>query len=192
MTAVSPFGDLPMFAWNVIHADPPWAFANYSEKGEGRNACRHYETMAIGDIAALPVGSLAAQNCALFLWVTDPLLPQGLDIMRAWGFRYATVAFTWAKRTPRDTGWHMGPGYYTRANPETCLLGIMGRMQRVDAAVRQLLVAPVREHSRKPDDAYAGIERLFGSQARLDLFSRQQRPGWTGWGNQTDKFGALA
>lgn len=113
--------------------------------------------------------------------------------MRAWGFRYTTVAFTWAKRSRRDTGWHMGTGYYTRANPETCLLGMTGRMRRVDAGVRQLIVAPVREHSRKPDEVYEGIERLFGpTPSRLDLFSRQQRSGWTSWGNQTDKFGAVA
>ncbi len=182
-----------MFAWNVIHADPPWHFSNYSEEGEGRNACQHYDTMSIDDIAALLVGELAAGNCALFLWVTDPLLPEGLQVMRAWGFRYTTVAFTWAKRSRRDTSWHMGTGYYTRANPEICLLGMTGRMRRVDAGVRQLIVAPVREHSRKPDEAYEGIERLFGpTPSRLDLFSRQQRSGWTSWGNQTDKFEAMA
>lgn len=183
---------LPLLAYSVIHADPPWSFDNYSSKGEGRNPNRHYDTMSIDEIAALPVGHLAADNCALFLWAVDPLLDRAFDVMRAWGFRYVTVAFTWAKRTKRDEGWHMGTGYYTRANPETCLLGIAGRMPRASAAVRQLIVAPLREHSRKPDEVYQGIEQLFGEQRRLDLFSRQERPGWGSWGNETGKFGVAA
>lgn len=181
--------DLPLFSYSVIHADPPWAFDNYSAKGEDRNPNQHYPTMSADEIAAMPVGHLATDNCALFLWAVDPLLDRAFDVMRAWGFRYVTVAFTWAKRSKRDTGWHMGTGYYTRANPETCLLGIAGRMPRVSAGVRQLIVSPLREHSRKPDQVYDGIERLFGEQRRLDLFSRQQRPGWDSWGNETAKFG---
>ena len=188
MTAPPPFSHLQMFGYSIIHADPAWSFANYSEKGEGRNANQHYDTMSVDEIAALPVGQLAAGDCALFLWVTDPLLDEGMRVLKAWGFRYATVAFTWAKRSKNDAAWHMGTGYYTRANPETCLLGIMGRMPRVSAAVRQLIVAPVREHSRKPDEVYVGIEQLFGEQRRVDLFSRQRRAGWDSWGNQADKF----
>lgn len=188
MTAPAPFTGLSMFGYSIIHADPAWLFANYSEKGEGRNPNQHYDCMSIEEIEALPVGELAAGDCALFLWVTDPLLPEGLRVMRSWGFRYVTVAFTWAKRTKRDEGWHMGTGYYTRANPEMCLLGVTGRMSRASAAVRQLIVAPLREHSRKPDEVYTGIEQLFGDQRRVDLFSRQRRAGWDSWGNQTDKF----
>ena len=135
-----PFGDLQMFGYQLLHIDPPWGFENWSEKGEDRNANQHYPTMTWQEIAALPVGHLASNNCACFLWCVDPLLDKGFECLRAWGFRYTTVAFTWAKRTRKGRGWHMSTGYYTRANPETCLLGVTGSMQRQSAAVRQLVV----------------------------------------------------
>lgn len=185
---MSPFAHLPLFGFNIIHADPPWAFENYSEKGEGRNPNQHYPTMGWEQIAALPVGDLAARDCALFLWCVDPLLDRGFDVLRRWGFRFVTVAFTWAKRSSTGAAWHMGTGYYTRANPEVCLLGMMGNLPRQSAAVRQLVVEPIREHSRKPDRIAADIESLFGDIPRIELFARTTRPGWTSWGNQVDKF----
>jgi N6-adenosine-specific RNA methylase IME4 len=188
MTAPAPFTGLDMFGYDIIHADPPWAFENYSERGEGRNPNQHYDTMDWRQIADLPVGHLASANCALFLWAVDPLLDKAFEVMSAWGFRFVTVAFTWAKRSSRDTSWFMGTGYYTRANPETCLLGITGNLPRRDAGVRQLVVDPVREHSRKPDRIADDIVRLFGDRPRVELFARTQRPGWAAWGNQTEKF----
>ena len=188
MFAPAPFENLRMFGYNVIYADPPWAFTNRSPKGEGRNPNQHYSTMSIEQIEELPVRNLAAENCALFLWVTDPLLDRGLETLRRWGFRYTTVAFTWAKRTKNDNGYHMGTGYYTRANPETCLLGMSGRMRRLDAGVRQLVVEPVRQHSRKPDRIRDDIVRLFGPVPRVELFARASAPGWDAWGNETEKF----
>lgn len=192
MSAPPPFDSLRMFGYNIIHADPAWTFENWSEKGEGRNPNQHYSTMSIAEIAALPVGQIAAGDCALFLWVCDPLLDKALEVMRAWGFRYTTVAFTWAKRSKLDSGWHLGTGYYTRANPETCLLGMMGSLPRRDAGVRQLIVEPVREHSRKPDRVADDIVRLFGDLPRVELFARTTRPGWESWGNQVGKFEAAA
>lgn len=178
------FAGLKPFGYNIIHADPPWPFQNYSAKGEDRNPNRHYPTMPIEQIKALPVGDIAAGDCALFLWVVDPLLDQGIETLKAWGFRFTTVAFTWAKRSSRDTAWHMGTGYYTRGNPETCLLGMMGRLERRSGGVRQLIVDPVRQHSRKPDRVADDIVRLFGDLPRVELFSRTSRPGWETWGNQ--------
>lgn len=183
-----PFGDLKMFGYNIIYADPAWPFDNYSTKGESRNPNRHYDTLSIDQIKALEVGHLAAQNCALFLWVTDPLLDKGMEVLKAWGFSYKSVAFTWAKRTKLDTGWHMGTGYTTRSNPETCLLGVMGEMKRKSAAVRQLIVEPIREHSRKPDRVPDDIVKLYGDLPRVELFSRTARPGWDAWGNEVGKF----
>lgn len=187
-----PFGALRPFSYPVIYADPPWPFENYSAKGEGRNPNRHYNTMSIEQIKALPVGHLAAENAALIMWVTDPMLDRGIEVLKHWGFRYCTVAFTWAKRTRRDTGWHIGTGYYTRANPESCLLGMTGRMGLPNSrAVRQLVVEPVREHSRKPDRIYGDIEKLWPGPY-LKLFARQRRPGWDAWGNEVNKFTAPA
>jgi len=81
----------------VIYADPPWRFAAYSEKGEGRSAVAHYDCMNLKELCSLPVSQMVEKDCVLFLWTTDPFLPYGLDLLRAWGFTYKTVAFYWAK-----------------------------------------------------------------------------------------------
>lgn len=188
MSEPANFSGLRMFGYNVVYADPAWPFHNYSTKGESRNPNRHYDTLSIDQIKALPVGHLAAGDCACFLWVTDPLLDRGIEVLRHWGFAYKTVAFTWVKRTKLDTGWHMGTGYTTRSNPEMCLLGMMGSLPRLDAGVRQLVIEPVREHSRKPDRIPGDIVRLFGDVPRVELFARTARKGWDVWGNEVDKF----
>ena len=182
--------DVPLFAYDLIYADPAWPFENYSTKGESRNPNRHYATMSIEQLKALPVGHIAAETAVLAMWVTDPLLPHCIDVMAAWGFRYATVLFTWAKRTRLDTGWHMGTGYYSRANPEMCLLGLNGRRAPAVRDVRQLIVEPVREHSRKPDRCITDLERMFPGGRKIELFARTERPGWDAWGNETKKFEA--
>lgn len=186
------FAHLPMFGFDIIYADPPWSFDNWSEKGEDRNPNQHYDTMGWEEIAALPVGELASRNCACFLWAIDPLLDKAFETLRRWGFRFVTVAFTWAKLNPSGEGYAMGTGYYTRANPEICLLGMAGSMPRLDAGVRQLVVEPRREHSRKPDRIADDIVRLFGDRPRIELFARTKRPGWEAWGNQVEKFEGAA
>ncbi len=144
--------------------------------------------MSLEDIKNLPIGHLASKDCVLFLWVTDPLLQEGLDVMRSWGFEYQTVAFTWAKQAKvNHDKWHMGLGYWTRANPEMCLLGTMGKPQRVDKGIRQLVTEPIREHSRKPDRIYNDIKSLVGGPY-LELFARTSVEGFDCWGNQTNKF----
>lgn len=212
-----PFGDLRMFGYEAILADPPWRMKMYSEKGMGRcpdgpmtraqsrtnNPARHYETMSMGEIKALPVNHLAARDCVLFLWAIDPLLPEAIEVGRAWGFEFKTVAFVWAKQR-RETSkrakdmdaadhkmFPMGTGYWTRANPEICLLFTRGQPKRLSAGVRKLIVAPRREHSRKPDRIHADIEALC-SGPYVELFARTQRPNWDSWGNQTERFGAEA
>lgn len=182
---------LPAGPFGAIYADPPWSFAVYSDKGKGKSAERHYAVMSLAAIKALPVADVAAPDCALFLWASDPMLPQALEVMAAWGFVYKTVAFTWAKTTAPFGKWHFGCGYWTRANPEMCLLGTRGKPKRLSAAVRQLVVAPRREHSRKPDEVAGGIERLVAGPY-LEMFARTTRPGWTAWGNQTERFAEAA
>lgn len=101
------------------------------------------------------------------------------------GFNYKTVAFTWAKQTKDAKGWSIGLGYWTRCNPEQCLLFTRGNPRRRSASVRQLVVAPRREHSRKPDEIYDRIETLIDGPY-VELFARQRREGWSSWGNQLD------
>jgi N6-adenosine-specific RNA methylase IME4 len=171
--------------YGVILADPPWTFATYSRKGKGRSAEAHYDCMSLADIKALPVADWAAPDCALFLWVSDPSLPHAIEVIEAWGFVYKTVAFTWAKTTKDGAGFPIGCGYWTRANPEQCLLATRGRPQRLSRAVPQLIVAPRREHSRKPDEIYERIEALVAGPY-LELFARAQRTGWDSWGNEVE------
>ena len=187
MYAPAPFDGLWMFGYQLIYADPPWPFDNWSERGGDRNANQHYPTMTLDEIAALRVGDLASDRCALAMWVTDPLLDCAIDVMKHWGFRFTTVLFTWTKEKASGAE-HIGTGYYTRANPEMCLLGMIGSMPVRDHAVRQWRHAPVREHSRKPDEFITDLDRLFGDVPRVELFARTERPGWDVWGNQVGKF----
>jgi N6-adenosine-specific RNA methylase IME4 len=192
MYASPPFDNLRMFGYEIIYADPPWSFDNYSAKGEAKNAKVHYDCMDIDAIKALPVGQLASGNCALFLWATDPLLDVAIETLKHWGFRYVTKAFSFIKLNKGGEGYFMGTGYYTRANDETCLLGMMGSLPRLDAGVRQLVVEPIREHSRKPDRIPDDIVRLFGDRPRVELFARTRRKGWDAWGNEVAKFDHIA
>jgi len=151
--------------------------------------------MTLEEIRELPVSNLAAQDCALFLWTTDPMLPQAVDLIHKWGFNYKTIAFVWAKlnKNAPPTLWteadfFTGMGYWSRANSELCLLGTRGKPQRNSASVRRLVVAPRREHSRKPDEVAQRIVTLMGDVPRLELFARTTRPGWSVWGDETEKF----
>jgi N6-adenosine-specific RNA methylase IME4 len=171
------------FRAGVIYADPPWKFVTRSERGEGRSANQHYRTEALDLIRQLPVEQLAADDCVLFMWVVDWCPAQALEVVEAWGFRHKTTAFSWAKQNPSGEGWHMGQGYWTRANPETCWLCTRGNPKRLYDDVRQLIVSPVMEHSRKPDAIYDRIERLAEGPF-LELYARHERPGWVSWGDQ--------
>ncbi|MBL9070438.1 MAG: DNA methyltransferase [Sphingopyxis sp.] len=212
-----PFGTLMPFRYGAIYADPPWRMKMYSEKGMGRcpdgpmtraqsrtnNPARHYETMSIDDIRALPVNHLAAEDCVLFMWAIDPLLPEAIEIGRHWGFEYKTVAFYWAKMRretsnrakdmddPMHKLFPMGTGYWTRANPELCLLFTRGNPKRLSASVRKLVTEPRREHSRKPDRIRSDIEALCDGPY-CELFARSPAPSWESWGNETTKFDAEA
>ena len=151
--------------------------------------------MSLPEIQALPIQDIADDNCALFLWATDPLLPQAIDLIQKWGFNYKTVAFYWCKlnRSSPLEWWgerdfFTGMGYWTRANPEICLLGTRGKPVRKSASVRRLVVAPRREHSRKPDVVADRIVDLMGDVPRVELFARASRPGWAVWGNEISKW----
>jgi len=178
--------------YGAIYADPPWSFRNWSAKGTGRNAVSHYDCLDFERLAALPIADLVANDCALFIWAIDPLLPRALDLIHAWGFEYKTVAFYWVKlnsAAKHSADYFTGLGYWTRANPEQCLLATKGKPIRQAKDVRRLVVERRREHSRKPDCVRERIERLV-SGPYLELFSRETKPGWDCWGNQAGLFDA--
>ena len=189
--------------YGAILADPPWRFRTWDQReaiprsrssGTNVSAATHYGTMDIEAICALPVGELAAPDCVLLLWATWPNLEDALRVVAAWGFAYKTAGFLWAKAHANqlelfrdDHDGLMGLGYWTRANSEPCILATRGRPQRLNADVRQVIIEPRREHSRKPDCVYGRIERLVAGPY-LELFARNRRAGWDAWGNETDKF----
>jgi|TARA_B110000977_G_scaffold162387_1_gene207795 N6-adenosine-specific RNA methylase IME4 len=173
--------------YSVIYADPPWSFKTYSDKGKDRSPENHYSTMNFKDICNLPVNNIANDNSVLLMWITDPLLDKAFKVIDAWGFKYKTVGFTWAKTNRKKLGFFTGLGYWTRGNPEMCLLATKGKPKRISKSVPQLVVEQRREHSRKPDIMYNHIENLLDGPY-IELFARTKRKGWDCWGNQTDKF----
>jgi N6-adenosine-specific RNA methylase IME4 len=201
------FDDLPRSHFKAILADPPWRFKTYNEEGRKRcpdwkrfkgSPARHYETMSANEIAALPVAEVAADDAVLFMWISWPMLADAMSLIEAWGFTFKTCAFDWMKARIQqidifrdDADALMGMGYWTRANSEPCLLATRGKPKRLHADVRQGIIEPRREHSRKPDCVHARIERLVDGPY-LELFARAQRPGWTVWGNEVGKFNVAA
>lgn len=185
--------DFPTGKYSCILSDPPWAFRSWSDKG--RNRCpdalvrqeglaeRHYKVMSIEDIANLPVASISMDDCALFMWVVDCHLKEALYVGKKWGFAFKTTAFTWVKTTIDGSGYPIGLGYWTRTNPEQCLLFTKGKPRRQSAAVRQLMLAPRKEHSAKPHETYNRIEALLPGPY-VELFARNTREGWDSWGDQ--------
>ena len=171
-----------MEKFNIIYADPPWLY----RCGGNGGARRHYSLMSIEEICALPVHTLAADDCVLFLWVTFPILPETFAVIRAWGFEYKTVAFTWVKRNKKSPGFFVGMGHWTRANAEVCLLATKGKPQRISKSVRQIIDTPLEHHSKKPDVTRERIIELCGDLPRVELFARQAPPGWAVWGNQVE------
>lgn len=174
--------------YSIIYADPPWSYKTWSGKGkEKKSAENHYPCMSKQDIQALPVERLADKDCILFLWVTFPCLEEGLELIRAWGFKYKTCGFTWVKRNRKSDTWFWGLGYWTRANAELCLIATKGSPKRVSKAVHQVVDARIREHSRKPDEVRDRIVELCGDLPRIELFARQTVPGWDCWGNEVEE-----
>ena len=185
-----------MKKYQIIYADPAWS---YDDKSLNRGGAeRHYRTMDIEDIKALPIKDIADENCVLFMWATFPKMQEGLDTIKAWGFEFKTCAFVWVKTNKRtnpdqmsflptesfDSFW--GMGRWTRSNTEICLLAVKGKPQRVNADVHQIIYAPIDKHSKKPKETREKILRLVGDLPRVELFARQSAEGWDSWGNELE------
>ena len=186
-TVVKELADRRQPKYAAILADPPWQFNAYSgPRVAQRSAHQHYKLSPFEELAAFDVPS--ADNCALFLWVVDSHLDQGIELMKRWGFDFKTIAFIWVKTCKSDPSRpRMGMGLWTRKQAEICILGTRGKVPRRDKGVRQVIMAPRREHSRKPDEIYERIERLVDGPY-LEMFARQSRPGWDARGDEVGKF----
>lgn len=201
-----PFDGFKRAHYGMVVADPPWPFrartalqmTNWTSR---RDAEKHYPVMGVDDIAALPVRDVVAPDAHLLLWITGPLLIEGkhIPIMKAWGFKPSSVAFTWVKlkrsidvrqlrlTTTLESDLHVGLGLTTRKNAEFCLLGRRGNAKRLSKSVREIILSPVREHSRKPEEFYRRAQQ-YAAGPYLEMFSRQSRPGWDAWGLEVGKF----
>ena len=175
--------NLPDKKYQIIYADPPWDSNSQFGRDKRKGNEQHYPLMTLTDIRRLPIRTISADDCVLFLWVVDTQLFDAKEVIECWGFQYKTVAFTWVKETSTGKD-HFGVGMWTRKNPEMCLLATKGKPKRLNAGIRQLQRCKVREHSRKPDEIREEIVKLCGDIPRIELFARQRANGWDAWGNE--------
>ena len=177
------FALLPNKKYEIIYADCPWDYKGQLQhagpgSGDTGGAERHYETVKLNDLKALDVPSICAADCLLFMWATNPHLDQAIDLMKHWGFAWATVGFVWNKgRT--------NPGYYTLSQCELCLIGKRGKIPqpRGSRKVRQLIEEPRGSHSEKPVNVRRRITQMFPKQTKIELFATSRAHGWDSWGH---------
>ena len=175
--------NLPTKKYGVIYADPPWLFRTRSDKGKEKSPEQHYDCMSLNDICNMRVKNIALPDSVLLMWVCDPMLDQAFKVIESWGFTYKTVGFTWAKTNKNTMGFFTGLGYWTRGNPEMCLLATRGRPKRKSKSIPQLVISQRRKHSEKPL-LHKDIEDLVDGPY-IELFARKKpRDGWDYWGNE--------
>lgn len=185
--------DLRRFAdgrkFRTILADPPWQFQNRTGKvAPEHKRLNRYSTMDLQAICDLPVAEVAQDTAHLYMWVPNALLPEGLEVMKAWGFNYKSNLI-WHKIRKDGGSDGRGVGFYFRNVTEILLFGTRGKNARTEAPGRSqvnMIQTRKREHSRKPDEQYELIERCSPPDY-LELFARGERPGWAVWGNQADE-----
>lgn len=172
--------------YSIILSDPAWSYRGQTQHGgQGKpytgGAKTHYPTMELHELKALDVPSICEKDALMFMWTSSPHLDQGIELLKSWGFEWATVGFVWDKKA-------VNPGYYTMSQCELCLIGKKGRIPRPRGArnVRQLVSESRTTHSTKPDEVRQRIVQMFPTQSRLEMFSRQKVEGWDAWGNEIE------
>jgi N6-adenosine-specific RNA methylase IME4 len=173
-----------MKKYKIIYADPPWSY-NDKMKGHSFSLEHEYETQNTNWIKNLPVQTICENDCVLFMWATSPMLPDALEVLRSWGFKYKTVGFVWSKRTKhgKDVS---NLGHWTMGNVEMVLVGSRGKPSRIRKDIKQLVIAERTTHSKKPDEVRKRIVDLFGDISRIELFAREKVEGWDSWGNEIE------
>ena len=166
-----------MMKYNIILVDPPWKF-----KAGGSRGCK-YPTLTLKQLKEFKISSIAADDCAMFMWATYPCLPQALELIKAYGFTFKTIAFTWVK-TNKDNSLFTGLGYWTRSNAEICILATRGKPKRVSKRVHQVIMSKRGRHSEKPKESHKRIVELMGDLPRIEIFARDVVEGWHVFGNE--------
>lgn len=180
-----------MKKYQIIYADPPW---EYRDKYNGNNNRKYnvinpaYPIMRIDDIYNLPVSTIADENSILFLWVLFPMLQEGLNTVKAWGFKYKTLGFNWVKLNSKSNTPWFGIGHYTKSSSEICVIGMKGKLRNIKISdkVHSLVQHPRERHSAKPPCVREKIVEFAGDRPRIELFARQKTPGWDVWGNEVE------
>lgn len=191
-----PLAGLRRLHYGVIEADPPWSYKTYSNADRGtvphRGENEPYPPMTREELLALPVNEVAAKDCLLHMWVISSHIDQAIELGRAWGFTYKSLGFNWVKTQKSDPEKpKMGMGKWLRQDSEIGLIFTKGKPTRVSAGVRQAILEPARQHSRKPDERLDRLEALVAGPY-LEMFSRSTREGWDAMGNETGKFDRLS
>lgn len=185
-----PLANLERGAYGMAMLDPAWTFKTRSAKGKGKSPEQHYECMTLDDIKRMPVRELAHKDgMFVWLWATGCMDEMAHEALAAWGCTYVTQG-VWVKMKKDMSGPAFGTGYVLRNCHEPYYIGRFGSPKATSRSVRSVIMAPRREHSRKPDEAYRDAELLSAGVRRADLFSRQSRPGWENWGLESNKFDA--
>ena len=189
--------------YDIIYADPPWKY-NDMLVGKGMHGTIPYETMTDREIQSLHISDIAANDCVLFMWATMPKLQEALNTIKAWGFKFKSIAFQWIKLNKSADINSMrkainesnsidevmkqcclfGLGRWTRGNSEPCLIAVKGKPSRISPSVGQLAFEPLTRHSAKPAIIRDKITTLIGDKPRIELFARQYADGWDCWGNE--------
>lgn len=184
------FEPLPMFRFGMIMIDVAWQFDTWSLEGKKHKSPEgHYRTMPMVEVLRLPVGDLAAKDAVLWAWGTHPMIDQQIAAVKRWGFKFVTTG-VWVKRT-RNGKLGFGTGYRLRCASEPFIIATIGN-PKTAKNIRTVIEGPIREHSRKPDEAYREAERMILDVDRCDIFSRTDRKRWTAFGDETGKFGEAA
>ena len=170
--------------YDIIYADPPWDYKGQTQHGgkgvsDTGGAIAHYPTMTLTELKAFPIDRFAKKDCLLFMWATSPHLDQAIELGKAWGFEWATVAFVWDKK-------RVNPGFYTMSQCELCLVFKKGKIPEPRGArnVRQLVREKRGKHSRKPDEVRKRIDMMFPQLDKIELFAREQTENWDVWGDE--------
>lgn len=187
--------------YDIIYADPPWS---YNDSGCQGAAAKQYNTMSQEELYNLPIKRICNKDAVLFMWVTYPKLQEALDVIRLWGFTYKSIGFQWVKLNKKASNLSLlqkitegapieeaifsqcfyGLGRWTRGNTEMCVIATKGKVSRIDAAVPQLVFAPIGRHSAKPAVVRDRIKQLMGDRPAIELFAREHVDGWDCWGNE--------
>ncbi len=178
--------------YDIVYLDPPWDYKGqlqHSKPGMGDTggAVRHYDVLKLARLKQFPMRDIMSDDALVFLWVTNPHLDQGIELLKSWGLKYSTVGFVWNKIK-------VNPGFYTMSQCELCIIGKNGKIPQPRGArnVRQYIESMRGKHSQKPAEARERIEEMFPDHAKVELFAREQKKGWSAWGDEVKSCSALA